>query len=132
MIGYVYGDTLAELWSNAALVVLPSTMEGLSIALLEAVSYGKCVLISDIPENVEVMGECAPRFRSRDVDDLEAKLRHLLSNPGEVAAFEAMTKERISRRFSWETIVDEIERTYLEVDARRYVARAEVSMEAPA
>lgn len=132
MIGYVYGDTLAELWSNAALVVLPSTMEGLSIALLEAVSYGKCVLISDIPENIEVMGECAPRFRSRDVDDLEAKLRHLLLNPAEVAAFEAMTKERISRRFSWETIVDEIERTYLEVDARRYVARVEVSVESPA
>jgi hypothetical protein len=43
-----------------------------------------------------------------------------------------MTRERISRRFSWETIVDEIERTYLEVDARRYAARADVAIEAPA
>jgi|GEM_PF-53507 len=132
MIGYVYGDTLAELWSNAALVVLPSTMEGLSIALLEAVSYGKCVLISDIPENVEVMGDCAPRFRSRDVDDLEARLRYLLAHPEVVASFEAMTKERISRRFSWETIVDDIEQTYLEVDARRYTARLPTPIELPA
>ncbi|HEX7879958.1 MAG TPA: glycosyltransferase [Candidatus Eisenbacteria bacterium] len=129
--GYVYGDTLAELYTNAHLVVLPSTMEGLSIALLEAVSYGKCVLISDIPENVEVMNECAPRFRSRDVDHLETQLRHLLDNPAEVAEFEAMTRDRISRRFSWETIVDAIETTYLEVDARRYVARAEAPIESP-
>ena len=78
------------------------------------------------------MGDCAPRFRSRDVDDLEVRLRYLLAHPEVVASFEAMTKERISRRFSWETVVDDIEQTYLEVDARRYTARAETPIELPA
>lgn len=119
MTGYVYGEELAEFWTNARLVVLPSTMEGLSIALLEAVSYGKCVLISDIPENIEVMGECAPRFQSRNVDDLEAQLRDLLAHPGTVEKYMAMTREQISRRFSWETIVAELETCYFEMASGR-------------
>lgn len=133
MTGYVYGDTLAELWTNAALVVLPSTMEGLSIALLEAVSYGKCVLISDIPENAEVMGECAPSFRSRDVADLEAKLRELLADPALVARYETLTRERISSRFSWDNIVDQLEATYLDVAAGRQATPAPLPepLEAP-
>src|SRR5262249_35444523 len=44
LLDYVFGETLEELWSNAYCVVQPSTMEGLSIALLEALSYGRCVL----------------------------------------------------------------------------------------
>lgn len=119
MTGYVYGEELAEFWTNARLVVLPSTMEGLSIALLEAVSYGKCVLISDIPENIEVMGKCAPRFQSRNVDDLEAQLRDLLAHPGTVEKYMAMTREQISRRFSWETIVAELETCYFEMASGR-------------
>jgi glycosyltransferase involved in cell wall biosynthesis len=119
MTGYVYGDVLAELWTSARFVVLPSTMEGLSIALLEAVSYGKCVLISDIPENVEVMEECAPRFESRNVHQLEERLRELLASPELVARYAAMTRERIARRYSWETIVDELDRCYHDVVAGR-------------
>ena len=45
LLDYVFGESLEELWSNAYCVVLPSTMEGLSIALLEALSYGRCVLV---------------------------------------------------------------------------------------
>jgi glycosyltransferase involved in cell wall biosynthesis len=62
---------LEELWSNAYFVVQPSTMEGLSISLIEAMSYGKCVLTSDIPANMEVVEDCAISFQSKNVDDLE-------------------------------------------------------------
>jgi glycosyltransferase involved in cell wall biosynthesis len=124
MTGYVYGDVLAELWTNALFVVLPSTMEGLSIALLEAVSYGKCVLVSDIPENVEVTGEYAPRFESRNVDDLETKMRQLLESPELIAKYASLTRERIARRYAWDTIVDDLERCYFEVVAGRSVMTA--------
>ena len=124
MTGYVYGETLAELWTNCRFVVLPSTMEGLSIALLEAVSYGKCVLISDIPENIEVMGDCAPRFESRNVDDLEVKLRELIDSPETIEKYMALTRDRIARRYAWDTIVDDVERCYFEVAAGRSVATA--------
>jgi glycosyltransferase involved in cell wall biosynthesis len=62
-------------------------MEGLSIALLEALSYGRCVLVSDIPENMEVAEECALSFRSKDVEDLRSKLDHLIHHPEEVERY---------------------------------------------
>ena len=47
--GLVQGQELAELFSNCRLFVLPSHTEGLSLALLEAMSCGGRCLVSDIP-----------------------------------------------------------------------------------
>jgi glycosyltransferase involved in cell wall biosynthesis len=52
---YVSGTPREELLSNAMIFVLPSDMEGLSLALLEAMGTGLCVLASDIPENRELV-----------------------------------------------------------------------------
>ena len=53
--GFVSGPPLEELFSNAYLFCLPSTLEGLPIALLEAMSYGNCCVASDIQENREAL-----------------------------------------------------------------------------
>ena len=66
---------MEELFSNAAMYVQPSEIEGLSIALLEAMSYGLPCLVSDIPENREAIGDCGLTFKSGDVIDLNEKLR---------------------------------------------------------
>jgi glycosyltransferase involved in cell wall biosynthesis len=112
LLGYVFGEGLAELWSNAYVVVLPSTLEGLSIALLEALSYGRCALISDIPENLEVAGECAPSFRSRDVDDLRTKLKSLIDDPELVKSYERQARQHVEAHFSWDRVVDDLEALY--------------------
>lgn len=49
MPGHVNGTPLAELFSNAGLFVLPSAHEGLPFALLEAMSYGRRLLLSNLP-----------------------------------------------------------------------------------
>jgi glycosyltransferase involved in cell wall biosynthesis len=115
LLDYVYGEGLEELWSNAYLVVQPSTMEGLSIALLEALSYGRCVLLSDIPENLEVAEECAVPFRSRDVEDLRARLETLLRDPALVRSYEAKAKEHIRQHYSWDRVAKNTEAVYLEL-----------------
>jgi glycosyltransferase involved in cell wall biosynthesis len=112
MMDYVYGDLLDELWSNAAFVVQPSVLEGLSIALLEALSFGKCVLVSDIPENMEVVEDCAVSFRSQDVTDLRAKMEHLLASPTLVDSFEDRCRRLIRENYSWDVVVEALEAVY--------------------
>lgn len=74
MTDYVVGDTLKELYSNCKLFVLPSHTEGLSLALLEALSIGARCLVSDIPENTVVTDAYGASFQSSDIDDLARAL----------------------------------------------------------
>ena len=53
--GFVQGAMLGELYSNAYIYTLPSDLEGMPLSLLEAMSYGNCCLVSDIPECAEVV-----------------------------------------------------------------------------
>ena len=110
--GFVTGELLQELWCNAYVIAQPSTIEGLSISLLEALSYGNCVLISDIPENVEVSGDCAVTFKSKDVADLKEKLEMLLSNEDVVRDYRKRAKQCVRERYDWEKVVDSTEQLY--------------------
>jgi glycosyltransferase involved in cell wall biosynthesis len=64
--GYICGNLLDELYAHCAFYVLPSTVEGLPISLIEAMSCSSPVLMSDIPENLEVAGHIARTFRAGD------------------------------------------------------------------
>jgi glycosyltransferase involved in cell wall biosynthesis len=119
LLDYVFGESLEELWSNAYMVVQPSTMEGLSIALLEALSYGRCVLLSDIPENLEVAEGCSVPFKSQDVADLKAKLTMLLADPALVKSFEGRARQHIQDHYSWDRVAAATERVYREMLERK-------------
>ena len=119
LLDYVFGEALEELWSNAYCVVQPSTMEGLSIALLEALSYGRCVLVSDIPENMEVAEECALSFRSKDVEDLRSKLDHLIHHPEEVERYGAQARAHIAQHYSWDNVAESTARLYEDVTGKK-------------
>src|SRR5213076_1526245 len=80
LLDWVSGERLEELLSNAMLFVLPSDLEGLSLALLDAMGAGVCSLTSDIPENRELVDDAGFTFRHSDVQDLERILRLLISD----------------------------------------------------
>ena len=73
--GFVQGAMLDELYSNAYIYTLPSDLEGMPLSLLEAMSYGNCCLVSDIPECAEVVEDKALIFKKADVQDLQEKLQ---------------------------------------------------------
>jgi glycosyltransferase involved in cell wall biosynthesis len=111
-IGRVQGELLEELFSNAALFVQPSELEGLSMGLLEAMSYGIPCLSSDIPENREVVGNAGLLFRNKDVNDLERQLKAALSNSAAGMKLAAAGRKRVESLFSWERVVDQLEALY--------------------
>lgn len=114
---YQSGDVLSELYSNAYIYVQPSTLEGISMAVLEALSYGRCVLASDIPGNVEALGECGHTFAAGDVEDLREKLEMLLESPSLVEVEVERAVAHVRREHDWESTTDGLERVYESVTA---------------
>jgi glycosyltransferase involved in cell wall biosynthesis len=116
---WVAGDDLDELLSNAALFVLPSDMEGLSLALLDAMAAGVCVLTSDIPENVEVVNETGFTFERGNTIDLARLLRLLTHSPRLRREAGEKGQQRIRERYLWPDIVSAIEGVYYETLGRQ-------------
>ncbi len=112
MTDFVQGQTLEELYSNAYAFVLPSDVEGMSLSLLEAMSYGNYCLVSDICENTEVVEDKALVFGRGDVDDLREKLRYLLEHPDIVRERAAQSADFICGKYNWDEVVDETVRLY--------------------
>jgi glycosyltransferase involved in cell wall biosynthesis len=113
--GYQSGDTLQQLYANAALCVHPSVVEGLPIAVLEAMSHARAVLVSDIPENREAVGEAGVHFPVRDVAGLRAALGRLLEDPQARREIGVRARERIRLEYDWDTITTATERVYASV-----------------
>jgi glycosyltransferase involved in cell wall biosynthesis len=109
---WVSGDAFDELLTNAAIFVLPSDLEGLSLALLDAMGAGVCVLTSDIPENCEVVDGTGFTFRAGDVDDLERMLRLLLSDAAMRRAAGKSAQSRVRERYLWGPIAEKVEEIY--------------------
>jgi glycosyltransferase involved in cell wall biosynthesis len=103
MAGYQSGETLRQLYAHAALFVLPSSHEGLPIVLLEALSYGLPVLVSDIPSNCEVVSDRSRIFEVGNCQELGAKITALTATAQGVAEREAVRRENI-RRYDWNDI----------------------------
>ena len=102
--GFVEGRMLRELYSNAYVYVLPSDLEGMPMSLLEAMSYGCCCLVSDIPECTEVVEDHAVVFRHGDVDDLERQLSALIAAPERVNAMRKNASEFVCAKYSWDSV----------------------------
>lgn len=113
------GEILNELFSNAYLFVQPSESEGLSIALLEALSYGLPVLVSDIPENKEVIEGNGFMFENKNVKDLEDNLRKLVENESLLHGIEEKAKKRVQDEYGWEKITENITRLYIEAHDKK-------------
>ncbi len=97
--GFISGDTLASVYSNAYAVCLPSDIEGMSLSLLEAMSYGNAVICSDIPENTAVCGDAALTFKKGDVADLKEKLNLLLENKEKTEHLRGIAAGHVLSRF---------------------------------
>ncbi len=103
--GFVKGRKLHSLLTNCMCYCLPSSHEGLPIALLEAMSYGVKVIVSDIPANLEVGLPKNDYFHVGNVDELAKKLNDVMTHPVEHIEYD-MTK------YDWDKIAREVKDIY--------------------
>ena len=110
--GFVQGQMLDELYSNAYIYTLPSDLEGMPLSLLEAMSYGNCCLVSDIPECAEVVEDKALIFKKSDVKDLQEKLQDACDCPEKVMGMKLQAASFICEKYNWDEITKETEKLY--------------------
>lgn len=104
--GFVQGQMLEELYSNAYLYCLPSDLEGMPLSLLEAMSYGNCCLTSDIPECAEVVDDKAVLFKKGNVADLQKMLQVLVDDSATVKKYKESAADYIVSKFDWDEVVE--------------------------
>jgi len=109
---WLAGNALTEVLTNAAIFVMPSDIEGMSLAVLEAMGAGVCVLASDIPENREVIGDAGFVFRRADRLDLQRMLVLLLSDWRLRALSGVRGKQRARENYLWDDVTERMEKVY--------------------
>lgn len=113
--GSLTGEILTELYANAALYVNPSSLEGLPISVLEAMALATPVLVSDIPENLEAVGEDGFRFRVGQQGDLARALEEILPDASRRAEMGLRGRRRIEEGFCWDDIAARVREIYEQV-----------------
>ena len=110
--GFVQGEMLDELYSNAYLYILPSDLEGMPLSLLEAMSYGNCCLTSDIAECTEVVEDRAIVFKKSNIKDLREKLQIICDDENLVQGYKDKAADFICKKYSWDDVTWKTVRLY--------------------
>lgn len=111
--GFVQGQMLDELYSNAYVYTLPSDLEGMPLSLLEGMSYGNCCLVSDIAECASVVEDKAVVFRKSDVADLKEKLQQICDEEKLVDRYKETAADFICAKYNWDKVIKETLKLYV-------------------
>ena len=111
--GYQSGEPLRQLYAHAGAFVLPSSHEGLPIALLEALSYGLPALASDIPANLDVGLDASNYYPLGDIAALASGLTRLQQTPADADA-RAQRRRWTAERYDWNRIAQQTLEVYRE------------------
>lgn len=105
--GFLYGPEVHALMRNSYAYVQPSAIEGLSPVILEASYLGAPIVCANIPQNTYGLGDHGIYFKVGDEADLRQKLQWTLDEPELVRAQSSQATARISKEFSWASVVDQ-------------------------
>ena len=111
--GFVQGQMLEELYSNAYLYLLPSDVEGMPLSLLEAMSYGNCCIVSDIEECASVVEEKAVTFARGNIPDLRDKMQKLCDDTALAEHYRRDSAGFICNKYNWDRVTQQTLELYL-------------------
>jgi glycosyltransferase involved in cell wall biosynthesis len=116
--GFVFGREKAELLTNCLAFVNPSSSEGMPIAVLEAMSYRRCCIASDIPAHKEVIrdGETGYLFTGSEFDTFQRLVNVVLSRPrDELQQIGLKAHMETANNYNWERTAELTEQMYREL-----------------
>ena len=107
-------DNVSDYISTADIGVHPSSLEGMSNAILEEMSYGLPVIAADIPANIEIIvdGKNGALFKDGDLESLTAKLRWLANDSVSRENLGVVARRTVEERFSLSSVTDRYIQTY--------------------
>lgn len=111
-VGTQYGSDLAGIYAHAAVVIHPSVLEGMSLVLLEAANYGRCIIATDLPENREILGEAGLYFNRDDLNQLTVQIRRCFQDKRLRDSFGTNARNCVEKSFGWAAAAQMYENLY--------------------
>lgn len=105
-------EILFGIIKNTKIFIFPSTVEAMSMMLLEVAALGVPIICSDISENVCVLEDNTIYFKSEDEKNLAEKIEFCLDNYEEILEKAEKTKNWVLKRYKWETISERYRTIY--------------------
>ena len=116
LLGPVYGEATRELMAHAFAYVQPSEIEGTALSLVDALGAGNAVIVSNIPENLETVGDAGLSFDiARPVESLHKRIVELMRSPGRVQERRHAARAFAVEHYDWERVADQHEALYRRV-----------------
>ncbi|MBC7954184.1 MAG: glycosyltransferase family 4 protein [Rhodospirillaceae bacterium] len=110
--GQVGTPLLEALMGHAYLYLLPSQADEAPETLLASLAHGRAVVVSDVPEHLDVVAGDGFTFTAGDVADLKRVLGWLLADPEVVTRMRIRASATVANRFCWDRIADAYEQVY--------------------
>ncbi|MFA6486268.1 MAG: glycosyltransferase family 4 protein [Candidatus Magasanikbacteria bacterium] len=110
--GDQYGENLQTLFTNAKLFIHPSENEGLPLAVLEAMSFGLPVVVSDIPGHREIVPDNQFWFDTANADSLTERLKEILPQTELLKKTGEQNRALVMEKYSWRDIALQVEQVY--------------------
>jgi glycosyltransferase involved in cell wall biosynthesis len=114
LLGHLSHEKLIELYQNASIFVFPSHYEGLPTVLLEAMSSGLPVVVTDIPAHRDVIKNWKNGIfvKRNSPEDIAEKITYLLENKKLREKLGRNARKTIEKNFTWNKICDKFEKLY--------------------
>ena len=105
--GYVYGNDVNYLISNAYCYIQPSDVEGLSPIVLTVMGLNVPMIVSDIDENKYVVADTVRMFKKGSITSLTEQINYCEQNYPAMQSIAQKGQQRALSEFTWEKVVDE-------------------------
>ena len=116
--GFRFGPAYEELQSHCSIYIQATEVGGTHPALVEAMTYGNCVIANGTPENIEVLGSAGELYPKNDFSVLAQKIDLLLADESLRKSHGAKAATRAHEKYSWNVITDQYEALFKELTAK--------------